>query len=84
MASKVSIALAGAIALSLCFLTMSDVPHNTAIRNPQPMITILWTMIALIVVAGVVAFVRSSRNAITVSFVASGLGILVSVILACV
>jgi len=84
MASKVSTAIAGAIALGLCFLSMSDVPHNSAIWNPQPTMTILWTLIALIVVAGFVAFVRSSRNATAVSFVASGLGILFSVLLACV
>jgi hypothetical protein len=84
MASKISIAIAGAVALGLCFLSMRDVPHNSAILNPQPTMTILWALIALIVVAGLLAFARSSRNAIAVSFVASGLGILFSVLLACV
>ena len=84
MASKISIGIVAAIALGLCFLSMRDVPHNTAIQNPQPSMTILWALVALIVVAGVMALLRRSRKTAVASFVASGLGILFSLMLACV
>ena len=84
MALKISIGIVAAIALGLCFLSMRDVPHNTAIRNPQPSLTILWALVALIVVAGALALIRSSRKTAVASFVASGLGILFSLMLACV
>jgi drug/metabolite transporter (DMT)-like permease len=84
MASKISIGIVAAIALGLCFLSMRDVPHNTAIHNPQPSMTILWVLVALIAVAGVMALLRSSRKTAVASFVASGLGILFSLMSACV
>jgi hypothetical protein len=82
MALRIPIGIAAAIALRLCFLSMRDVPHNMAIRNPQPTMTILRMLIALIVVAGVLGLVRRSRKTAVASFVASGLGILFSVMLA--
>jgi hypothetical protein len=82
--SRIAIVIASAIALSLCFFSMRDVPHNRAIRNPQLTLTILWALIALIIVAGLLALFRSSRMTAVASFVASGLGILFSLILACV
>ena len=84
MASRIPIASAAAIALGLCFLSMRDVPHNMALRNPQPSMTILWVLVALIVVAGALALIRSSHKTAVASFVASGLGVLFSLILACV
>ena len=84
MASRIPIGIVGAVALGLCFLSMRDVSHNTAIRNPQPTMTILWTLVALIIVVGVLALIRSSRKTAVASFVASGLGILFSSMLACV
>ena len=84
MASKISIGIVAAIALGLCFLSMRDIPHNTAIRNPQPSMTILWVLVALTVAAGAMALVRGSRKTVVASFIASGLGILFSLMLACV
>ena len=84
MASRIAIGIVAAIALGLCFLSMRDVPHNMAIRNPQPSMTILWALVALIFITGALALIRSSRKMAVVSFVASGLGILFSLILACV
>jgi hypothetical protein len=49
MASRIPIGVVAAIALGLCLLSMRDVPHNTAIRNPQSSLTILWALVALIV-----------------------------------
>lgn len=84
MALKIPTGIAGAIALGLCFLSLRDVPHNMAIRNPGPTMTILWSLVALIVVVGAPALIRGSRKAAAASFVASGLGILFSLVLACV
>jgi hypothetical protein len=84
MALRIPIGIAAAVALGLCFLSMLDVPHNTAIRNPQPTMMILWVLIVLIVVAGMLGLVRSSHKTAAASFVASGLGILFSLMLACV
>ena len=84
MASKIPIGMAGAIALGMCFLSMRDVPHNSAIRDPQPTMTILWVLVALIAVAGLLGLIRSSRLTTVASLVASGLGILFSLMLACV
>ena len=84
MASRVAIGIAGAIALGLCFLSMRDVPHNSAIRNSQQTMTILGALVVLIIVAGLLALLRNSRMTAIASFVASGLGILFSLVLACV
>jgi hypothetical protein len=81
---KIAIGIVAAIALGLCFLSMRDVPHNPIIRNPQPSMTVLWALVVLIVIAGALALIRSSRKAAVASFVASGLGILFSLMLACV
>jgi hypothetical protein len=62
MASRIAVGVVAAFALWLCFLSMRDVPHNTMIRNPQPSLTILWTLVALIVAAGALALIRSSRR----------------------
>ena len=84
MTSTIQLGIAAAIALGLCFRSMLNVPHNLAIRNPQPSMTILWVLVALIIVAGALALMRSSRKTVIASFVASGLGVLFSLILACV
>jgi hypothetical protein len=82
--AKIFVSLAGALALFLCFTMMSEVPRNTKISNPQPSLTILWTLAALIIAAGALALIRSSRMVVLASFVASGLGILFSLMLACI
>jgi hypothetical protein len=46
--------------------------------------TILCVMVALIVVAALMAVIRGSTNTTVASFIASGLGILFSLMLACV
>lgn len=84
VALKISNCIAGAVALCFCFLSMRDVPHNPIIRNPLPSMTVLWVLVALIVVTGALALMRSSRKTAGASFIASGLGILFSLILACV
>ena len=76
--------IVGALALGLCFLSMRDVPHNSAISNPQPSMTILWVMVSVIIVASLLAVIRRSRVATVISWVASGLGILFSLMLACI
>jgi hypothetical protein len=60
--SKISVSLAGALALFLCFTMMTGVPKNTAIRNPQPTMTILWLAVAVIIVTGFFALIRSSKK----------------------
>ena len=84
MASKLTIGIAGVIALGLCFLSMRDVPHNTAIRSLQPTMAILWVAVAMIVVTSLLALIRSSKAATVFSLLASGFGILFSLILSCV
>ncbi len=76
--------IVGAFALGLCFLSMRDVPLNSAISNPQPSMTILWVMVSLITVASLLAVTRRSKVATIISLVSSGLGILFSFVLACV
>jgi hypothetical protein len=63
---------------------MRDVPHNPAIRSSEPTMTILWVAVALILITGIAALIRSSKAAAVLSLVASGFGILFSLILACV
>jgi hypothetical protein len=84
MTSKIAIGIVATIALGLCSLAMGDVPHNTAIRNPQPSMMILWGLVSFIIVTGALALIRSSRRTAVASFVASGLGMLFSHMLACV
>ncbi len=84
MGSRITIGVAGALALTLCFVSMKDVPHNIAIRSPGPTMTILWVAVALIIITGILALIRSSKMATVFSLIASGFGILFSLILACV
>jgi hypothetical protein len=84
MASRLTVSIAGVIALGLCFLSMCDVPHNPAIRSLQPTMTILWVAITLIIVTGLLALIRSSKVATVFALLASGFGILFSLILSCV
>jgi drug/metabolite transporter (DMT)-like permease len=84
MALRIAIGIAALIALGLCFLSMRDVPHNTMIKDPHATMTILWVLLALITVACALALIRGSRKTAVASFVASGLGILFSLMLACV
>jgi hypothetical protein len=81
---RITIGIVGAFALILCFVSISDVHRNSSINNPQPTMTILWVTVTLIVVAGLLAVIRNSKLATVVSLVASGLGILFSLVLACV
>jgi len=64
MASRLTIGIAAMIALGLCFLSMRDVPHNTAIRSLQPTMTILWVAVALIIVTSLLG-ARSIRRPLT-------------------
>jgi hypothetical protein len=84
MAPRVTISIAGVVALVLCFVSMRDASHNPAIRSSEPTMTILWILAALIFVSGVLALIRSSRVATIFSLLASGVGVLFSLILACV
>ena len=81
---RTAISIVGAVALFLCFVSMRDVQHNPAIKSLEPTMTVLWIAVALIFITGVVALIRSSKVTATFSLVASGLGILFSLILACV
>jgi hypothetical protein len=81
---RITISIIGALALFLCFISMRDVLHNPAIRNSEPTMTILWITVALILFTGILALIRSSKMAEVFSPVASGLGILFSLLLACV
>jgi hypothetical protein len=84
MALRITVGIAGTLGLLLCFNAMRDVPHNTAIRNPEPTMTILWIAVVLIIVTSILALSRNSRKATVFSLLASGFGILFSLILACV
>ncbi len=84
MAARITIGVVGTFALGLCFLAMHDVPRNSAISNPQPSMTILWVAVAVIVAAGLLAVIRSSKAMTVASLVASAVGILFSLLLACV
>jgi hypothetical protein len=75
---------AGLVTLGLCLLSLRDIPRNHMIRDPQPSATVVVVLILLTVTACVWACVRRSRAAGYASLVASGLGILFSIMLACV
>jgi heme/copper-type cytochrome/quinol oxidase subunit 2 len=84
MALRITVGIAGALGLFLCFNAMRDVPHNTAIRNSEPTMTILWMAVVLIIVTGILALTRNSKKTTVFSLLASGFGILFSFILASV
>jgi hypothetical protein len=74
----------GALALVFCFVSLRDVPRNGSIRNPQPSMAILITFISLTTASCTWACLRDSKAARYIALIASGLGILFSVVLACV
>jgi len=84
MASKIFICVVGVLALFLCFYSLQDVPRNHEIRNPTPTLTVLWFVIAVVVLASVVAVVRTSKPAKIISLLASGFGIFISLFLSCI
>jgi hypothetical protein len=84
MSSRITIGIAGTLALVMCFASMRDVPHNDMIKNPESTMTILRVAVAVIIVAGVLALIRGSRKMAIISLLASGFGILFSLVLACV
>lgn len=81
---RTTISIVGVLALFLCFVSIRDVPHNPAIRNPEPTMTILWVAVALILSTGILALIRNSKVAAAFSLVVNGLAILFSLLLACV
>jgi len=84
MTSRIGTGIFGAIALVLCFSTLRDVPRNPLINNPRPTMTILWVAIALIGFTLTWALFRGSRKATIAAVIASGFGILFSIVVACV
>ena len=65
-------------------MSLRDIPRNDMIRDPQPSLTIVVVLISLIVLACLWASIRQSRVAGYASLATSALGILFSIILACV
>jgi hypothetical protein len=83
-AQRITVAIVGSMALWLCSLSILDVSHNGAIRNPRIGMTILWTLLSLIVATGALALTRPSRKTTLASFAASSLGLLFALLSGCV
>ena len=81
---RLLIVVAAMLAIGLLSVSLRDVPRNHMIRDPQPSIKIIWICIALTVPTCAWACLRPSRLSSYSALAASAVGILWSLMLACV